>query len=89
MLDNNYVAWTNSYNYIPLVVLCILQSLPRSKQADTVIALYGQYSHVTLLDSNSLEVLCTLRSSHAPNWIASVAFLSNIEKKGDLRELLE
>ena len=58
------------------------QSLPRSKQADTVIALYGQYSYVTLLDSNSLEVLCTLRSSHAPNWTASIAFLSNIEKKG-------
>jgi len=43
--------------------------------------MFGQYSDVTLVDNN-LHVLCTLKSSHDPNWIAEATFLTNIEKKG-------
>ena len=44
--------------------------------------LFGQYSSIFILDSNSLETICTLRSGCKPNWNAAISFLLNPDKKG-------
>ena len=58
------------------------QALSRSKYSETLLVLYGQYSSIHILDSSSLDTLCTLRSSCKPNWNIQITFLLNPEKKG-------
>ena len=58
------------------------QALSRSKYSETLLVLFGQYSSILILDSNSLETVCTLRSGCKPNWNAAISFLLNPDKKG-------
>ena len=37
-------------------MICVVQSLPRQRYSDSLLALYGRYAEVFILDSETLEV---------------------------------
>lgn len=64
-----------------------IKALSRQKYGESLIALYGMYSCIYILDSTTLEVICTLKAAHNPNWNAQICFISNVERRDALLSL--
>uniref|UniRef100_A0A1X7TU71 Uncharacterized protein n=1 Tax=Amphimedon queenslandica TaxID=400682 RepID=A0A1X7TU71_AMPQE len=56
-----------------------IKSIAHPAIKETLIGVWGQYHNIFILDPNTLEFICALKSSHNPNWISQLMEAAGVE----------